>query len=60
MAAAEEAGAEAGDARLGGSGVYDVWERLARAKGGRACQAPGPSWATASCADVVTLIRTVR
>jgi len=55
-----EASAEAGGGRLGGGGVYNVWQRLVRAEGGRACHALGPSWATASCAQVVQLIRTVR
>jgi hypothetical protein len=44
----------------GGGGAYDVWSRLGTPADDDPTHAPGPSWATASCSDIIKLVQEVR
>lgn len=44
----------------GGGGAYDVWSRLGAPADDDPAHAPGPSWATASCSDIIKLVQEVR
>jgi hypothetical protein len=44
----------------GCGGAYDVWSRLGAPADDDPAHAPGPSWATASCSDIIKLVQEVR